>query len=204
MMRRLSVLGAVVVLAGALLLADVGTAVAQTNLDASIPVTGTGTATNPALGLSQGVWFEGTVDLRRFSARGDDLFMVGTLSGAFTAQFGVAVSQDDHTVARISDEPARVRVTRIESSCEQQVFRIMLNPASIDAEGMAGDEEWQVDLDALFIEFAADQDASGLGRVLLCQASDLVGTNVDLSGGDLPVPAATVARVLNQLVRLWS
>jgi hypothetical protein len=184
-MRR-SVIAAVLALAvGLMLTAGGSTVAAQDHDDISIPVTGVTDGPGPTGSASTDVRFEGTLDLRRFSAREGRVYAVGTLSGDFVG------------VGTIADEPVRVTVQRVETSCDH--FRLVLGPVNIDLPDADGDLR-PLDLTELHMAFNADD--GGIVRALLCGVADAIGDQERvLNAGDLPISAERLARMLNQVVR---
>jgi hypothetical protein len=185
-MRR-SLLAAVAVLAvGLVLAARSSTVAAQDQDDIPIPVTGMTDGPGPTGAASIDVRFEGTFNLRRFSAREGRVYAVGTLSGDFAG------------VGAIADEPVRVTVQRVETSCEY--FRLVLGPVNVDLPDAEGDLR-PLDMNELYMAFNAD-DGDGIVRPLLCAVADAIGDqDLDLNADDLPISAERLARMLNQVVR---
>ena len=197
-MYRPLLFGFAFALAGVLALAAPGNALAQDDDNSiSVPVTGTGAATDPGGAAGRQVSFDGTLAVRRFSARSNEVFVVGTLHGDFTDQSGM-------TLTTIVDEPVRVAVQRLEASCER--LRVVLGPVNVDAPAVPQQprrEYLLLDLDHLVIELNAGDLGTHLARPVLCGVADITEGDVDLTGADLPVPADRIARILNQMVGLF-
>ncbi len=181
-------LGIVVVLAALVAFGTTDTVAAQSRQnDIALPVTAVTTT---------GVSFEGTFHVRRFSARNDQVFAVGTLDGTFP---GVGV---------IEDEPVRVTVRRIEASCNPAFFRLVLGPVDVDVSSIdtpRGDPN-PMQMDEMHLGVTEGED-DPLLRAILCGATNVLqmtagsGT-LDLTGGSLPLPARDVARFLNRAIGL--
>jgi hypothetical protein len=184
-MKRTLIAAVLALGVGLLLTAGNSTVAAQDHDDIPIPVTGVTDGPGPTGSASADVRFEGTFNLRRFSAREGRVYAVGTLSGDFVG------------VGAIADEPVRVTVQRVETSCDY--FRLVLGPVNIDLPDAEGDLR-PLDLTELYMAFNADDD--GLVRALLCGVADAIGDqDLDLNAGDLPISAERLARMLNQVVR---
>ena len=193
MKRSLTVLALALVISGAAVLGAAAPVAAQqpgdqtaqpgTDRSVSLPVTAVTTT---------GVSFDGTFNLRRFSARDNQVFAVGTLDGTF------------HGVGTINDEPVRVTVQRIESSC--QYFRLVLGPVNVDVTDVDSPraDANPVDMKELHFGVTADQSDDGLFGAVLCGVRQLIGDDgtADLTAGDLPVSAQRLAQILNRGIQL--
>lgn len=190
MSRRLGIFALAAALAVCTGIAAVGSAAAQSQpgiTTVGIPVTAT---------ASGGASIEGTFNLRRFTARDNMLYAVGTLDA------------DVAGVGRIADEPMRVTVQRIESSCTPASFRVVLGPVNVEASeaGTTFGTATPVDIQNLALGVTAEEGDQFLNTIL-CGVNNVMtatvgGGTLDLSGANLPVPAQDVARLLNRAIRL--
>ena len=182
MRRRLSLLAILAATVGLVSLTTAPAATAQRAND--------GIDVSVMLVTSTGQTVDGTFNLRRFSARDDQVFAVGALIA------------DLPGVGSIGDEPVRVTVQRIRADCD--LFRLVLGPVDVDAADAADvDVSTPVTITELRMEVAAD-DGDRFTRLLLCGIGNLLGDGAsELNTADLPLSADELARLLNRAVRLF-
>ncbi len=133
---------------------------------------------------------DGTLHLRRFSARNGEVVAVGALSA------------DLPGIGHVGDEPVRVTVQRVHASCD--LFRLVLGPVDVDAaDASDADTLVPVAIRELRMEMTAD-DGDRFTRLLLCGIGNVLGdSGTEVNARDLPLSEDQLARLLNRAIRLF-
>ena len=173
MPKKLSALVAMIAV-GSMLLFTAGSAMAAppTNLNVSVPITGT--ATEPVAGA-----FAGQFDLTRIARQGGQLVAIGDLTGNITPTAG-------GPAVPVNVENVALPIGVNQASCE--ILDLVLGPLDLDLLGLV------VHLDTVHLNITAEQGPGNLLGNLLCAVAGL------LDGPSTPLNALT--RLLNQILGL--
>ncbi len=179
--RRATTIVTLILCAGLMAVAATPLSAQQRTDGIEVPVT---------LVADTGQTVDGTFQLRRFSARGDEVVAVGLLSTQLP------------WVGAIENEPVRVAVQRVRASCH--LFRLVMGPVDVDA---ADDDEPDIVLPVKFTELRMEvtaDEGDRFTRLLLCGIGNMLGDGAaEVNTADLPVSADQLAQLLNRAIRLF-
>lgn len=130
----------------------------------SFPVTGTG----PAVGLVDGVNFEGVLNITEFVRQGGSIRAIGTLTGTVTDTLG-------NVLGSVTDLAVNLPIFDITGTCD--ILHLELGPLDLDLLGLV------VHLDQVVLDIDAEAGPGNLLGNLLCAVAHLLdGPGLHLGG----------------------